>query len=363
LFVFKSVSLTNSTNKIFWNLYLFILILYIGARFQIGGDWIQYLHAFEGKDYSKFPFSSMTEDPLYEILIYVLNKFNLSILSLNLICSSVFIYGLSKFALRQPSPWFVITIASSYFIVVVGMGYTRQSFTIGISMLIINALIDRKLFKAIILYLVGCFFHVSMILFGIVFLAYLSKSKSKSKFVFFLVIFVVIIFFIGFTNQERISRLITYFLIEANDMYFSGGALIRLTISFICAILFISFSNYFATNLIEKRIYLFISISVIILFFLSFKLSVFADRVNLYFNILQFFVLSRLPYIFKNFFNIYIIKIPVTVFYLLLLIFWLQFSPYRSSWTPYQNYLIPHDNRFDCNKAFMDGSFVSDIVC
>jgi len=363
LFVYKGVSVKSSINIIFWNFYLLILILYIGARFQIGGDWIQYLYTLEVKDYSKFSISSLHQDPLYEILVYVLYNLNLSVLSLNLICASVFAYGLSKFALRQPSPWLVMTIASSYFIVAVGMGYTRQSFAIGISMLIINALIDRKLIIAIILYIIGSFFHISIILFGIVFLAYLSKINSLLKFTFFCVTFILIFFIFSIVSYERILNLVDFFIIEANEMYYSGGALIRLTINFICAILFLVFANYFTTDLIEKRIYFFISVSVIILFFLSFNLSVFADRLNLYFNILQFFVLSRLPYIFKKFINIYLIKIPVTVFYLLLLIFWLHLSPYQSSWKPYQSYLFPHEDRFDCNKAFMKGTIVSDIVC
>ena len=45
LFVFKSVSITSSTNKIFWNLYLLIIFIYIGARFQIGGDIRQFFRS------------------------------------------------------------------------------------------------------------------------------------------------------------------------------------------------------------------------------------------------------------------------------------------------------------------------------
>jgi hypothetical protein len=366
-FILDTFKLSNKLSFISWNSFLFLLFLFIGSRYQVGGDWLQYMYSFHiDRDYINF-----SEDIGYELLIYLLNYFDRSILSLNLISAAVFIYGLSKFAERQSCKWTVMVIASSYLTIVVGMGYTRQALAVGFAFLALNALIDKKIITSIMFVILGSLFHISLIAFSII---YISLIKYKHKYivlVFFILFFIYIIFqsqipFFKFGHQinyDKINRLIFFFIVEGNDMYLSKGAIIRLFINFFCAILFIIFSKNFTSNLIERKIYFIISIFVVILFLLSFQYSVLADRLNIYFMVLQLFVLSRAPYIFKTIINLNLTKILISSFFGLFLIIWLNNSPYVPAWTPYQNYLFPHTNKWHCNKDFDKDSIVALIVC
>src|ERR1044072_5001879 len=54
--------------------------------------------------------------------------------AVNLVCGSIFAWGLYRLCRIQPSPFTAMLVAVPYLVIVVAMGYTRQSVAIGILM-------------------------------------------------------------------------------------------------------------------------------------------------------------------------------------------------------------------------------------
>ncbi len=70
------------------------------------------------------------------------------------------------------------------------------------------------------------------------------------------------------------------------------------------------------------------------------ELSAFADRIGLYFLPIQVLVFANLEYIISNQKILFKINLFTILYYLLILIFWLNFSNHKAYWVPYQNYLL-----------------------
>jgi hypothetical protein len=77
----------------------------------------------------------------------------------NLVCAAVFAGGLLAVVQRTPHPWLGLAISIPQIVIVVGMGYTRQSAAIGFICLGLVALDERKLLRFAVLVLFGALFH------------------------------------------------------------------------------------------------------------------------------------------------------------------------------------------------------------
>ena len=124
--------------------------------------------------------------------------------------------------------------------------------------------------------------------------------------------------------------------------YDSAGALIRLVMNAIPAIIFLSFRNSFALNRAAKDFWTGVSIlalALLSLYFIS-PSSTAVDRIGLYLIPLQLFVMSRLP----DVFGVYgarnpIINYLIIMYSLLVLITWIFFSSNAANWIPYKSFI------------------------
>ena len=98
------------------------------------------------------------------------------------------------------------------------------------------------------------------------------------------------------------------------------------------------FRNKITENIIEKRIFVTLSLLVIIYFIFASSLSVVVDRMNLYTSIIQVYVLSRLCFILKNDEVNKVINLFIVIFYFLVLFVWLNYAVNSHAWLPYMNY-------------------------
>src|SRR5689334_19311229 len=141
-------------------------VLMIGFRYRVGGDWHHYdlMYAY----ISMLDFGDVltvpNSDPAYSFLNWFGQLFDLKIWFVNLICAVIFIWGLAKLAAQQPQPWLFFLTATSYGLVVVGMGYTRQSVAIGLCAAALAAFRDRGMSRAAIYFIAAALFHKTAII-------------------------------------------------------------------------------------------------------------------------------------------------------------------------------------------------------
>lgn len=309
--------------------YVFI----IGLRYQVGGDWDPYFYMVQ--DATSLDDALSRTEPAYGFLNFLANKYGLGVIFVNLACAIVFVYGLIKFCFAQPLPWLALSISIPYLMIVVGMGYTRQSVAIGFVMLAYLAFLEKEMVKFSVLVVFASFFHKTAIVF-LLFL-FLSKRFLSSKFRLFLVSFLVVpVLYVVALSFFEIQ--INGYVAEAMN---SDGGFIRSLMNFIPGILLLALGSKFYKKwgdecLFYKKI-AFLSIVAVALVEIA---PTAVDRFSLYFIPLQIFVLSRVPLIFNDEWRA-VWLLCINVFYGFFLWYWLANSYYAQFfWMPYNNYIF-----------------------
>ncbi len=328
------------SNLTFYGLLAF-LIAFIGLRNQIGGDWYNYLFDFWKE--SEAPLSSVLtiEDPGYKLLRWMGSNWGGGIHFLNVACASIFSMGLLTFCRAQPRPWLALTMAFPYLILVVAMGYTRQSAAVGMELFALLALEQGKQMKFLWLVAIGCCFHRTIL----ILLGLLAITLSPSLRFFQLIRFLLFAA-AGFGLYATVfaSTIQTYLInYGAGGGLTSSGALIRVLLCLIPAIIFLISRKSFRLPDQSNQIWTVLSLTTIaaVIFLALTNLSTMVDRLALYLIPLQIFVGSRIPETRLLGQNPGIWTLILISFSLSILLGWLMYSTYSFAWLPYRNLLIP----------------------
>ena len=137
VFIFPSIvtvfeNRISARNKILiWYFLLFVLTIFIGLRYEVGGDWFQYKknHIELLENYSFFH-TDLKNDYIYTLIAYLSSFIIADIVFLNFILAIIFIISLNYFIEKDSDYFFVLTGAIPIHILVVGMGFVRQSVAI-----------------------------------------------------------------------------------------------------------------------------------------------------------------------------------------------------------------------------------------
>ncbi|MEO7937503.1 MAG: EpsG family protein, partial [Burkholderiaceae bacterium] len=124
-----------------------LFTLMIGLRHEVGGDWGSYAEHFTHAARMTFGEALAMGDPGHYLLNRLVAGLGGSLYTVNLIYAAVLMTGTVVFCRRQPIPWLALLAAVPYMLVVVGMGYTRQSVALGFGLLGLVALADGKVRK------------------------------------------------------------------------------------------------------------------------------------------------------------------------------------------------------------------------
>src|SRR5690606_26538366 len=126
-----------------WIIFGFVLTICIGLRYQVGGDWYNYMgHLAAAQGQSWYALATQS-DPGYKLLNRLSLSLGWDIYGVNTIAALIFSIGLIAFCRRLPRPWLAAAVAIPYLVIVVAMGYTRQGIALGLSLLGLLALEKR----------------------------------------------------------------------------------------------------------------------------------------------------------------------------------------------------------------------------
>lgn len=320
-------------NRLFKVITLILLTVFVGLRFEIGGDWGNYLTMYEILSGNVLKVYLTATDSGYGLLNYLAYKLNYEIWFVNIICAIFFFIGLDYFCKNTRDYWIALLVAFPYLILSVSMGYTRQSVAIGFSMIAIIHLFKDNKYNFLIWLFIALLFHKSAILL-LIFLPYAFNVKLTGfKNALYLLGFITALFVVmnKLSAQENL-----YFTEEVS----SAGALARMVIHAPAVAIYLIYRKKFKGIFKEKLPVLDTFLVLIItFFFISFLYSTFADRFNLYLYIFDMLILSSIT-IFFNRSNYYIYLSGIILFQFILMFVWLSYSPWaQCCWIPYQNYL------------------------
>jgi len=141
-----------------------VLVLAIGLRLEVGGDWYVYLRLFRGLQTAELGTVLGNSDPAYSLVSWTVAQLGLRIWAVNLVCAAIFTYGLISLARLQPNPWLALLVSVPYLVIVVAMGYTRQSAALGLLMVALSHQVRGNPLRMIVSLLIAAAFHKSAVI-------------------------------------------------------------------------------------------------------------------------------------------------------------------------------------------------------
>lgn len=316
-----------------WAIFV-ILVLAIGLREQVGGDWFNYLAHLDDAAEVTFLEALSALEPSYTVLNWMAAHWGGGVYFVNTVCAFFFACGLVIFCRDQPRPWLALVVAMPYLVTVVAMGYTRQGVAIGFAMLALVALTRQKIMLFVIWVAVAATFHKSAVI--LMPLAVLSSSNRRIWTVLW--VGITSLLFYGLLLQDSVENLRVNYL---EREYESSGAAIRIIMNAFPAALFLVFSRKFGLPRRDRVFWTWMSLfalAFVVLLQIS-PSSTAVDRIALYWIPLQLYVLSRLPNAIGVANGRNDIWVCLIVAYSAAVLFvWLEFATNAPAWIPYQFY-------------------------
>lgn len=317
---------------IIWWLAYFALVMIIGLRFEVGGDWYNYLRHLENPFQEPLFEAMLSSDPAYKLLSWLAVQTGSGIILVNFVAALIFSWGLIVFCRTQPRPWLALSVAVPYLVIVVAMGYTRQGISIGLVMLAFVALSEKKMTRYFAFMAIALLFHKSaIVMFPLVALA--SPGKRWIK-VILAAIFGILLYWVLVRDSQ--DALINSYI---GAGYNSSGALVRLAMNAVPAALFLLFRKRFQLQKHDNSFWTVMALTAFLLIaaFPISPSSTALDRLALYWIPLQLFVFTRLPDVFgKHGSSNTVWVFLILLFYAAVLAVWLLFATNAYGWIPYK---------------------------
>jgi hypothetical protein len=314
-----------------WRMMFILLVLIIGFRHEVGGDWFTYLENMEAKANLSLAevLAVRHGDPADNIINWIAVQLDSGIYLVNSGYGILFSYGLIVFCRNQPRPWLALTVAVPYLITVVAMGYSRQGVAIGLVMLGLVALENKSALKFLIWITLAATFHKSAVI--LVPLALLAGTRHKLFMLLWVGVTSLVLF--SLLLQEYVDLLFTNYIAAE---YESSGAAIRIAMNALPAFVFLLLRKRFQLSTTQRSFWTWMSwgaLFFVVLLYTS-PSSTAVDRLALYWIPLQVFVWSRLPDSVGGASSgwVYAVVIYSTAVHFT----WLFFAQTAFAWLPYQ---------------------------
>lgn len=304
------------------------LTMFIGLRFDVGGDWGSYVEYLYRASQISFAEVFTLSDPAFYLVNWVAAGVGAGVWLVNLFSGAVFSAGLILFVRRLPSPMLAIAVAIPYMVIVLAMGYTRQAVAFGFILWGLTYLLDRRILGFMVLLAIAAAFHKSAVILAP--LAVLANTRNR----------VWTAVWVGFSGAllywlflaEQVSGLWTNYV---ESGYSSDGGAIRVAMNALPALIFLAFRKRLAMAAEERALWFWVSVFSLICVPLVFQASTAVDRVALYFMPIQLVVFGYLPQLVGASSRV-LMRAGVLLFYGLVQFVWLNYATHSQSWLPYQ---------------------------
>jgi hypothetical protein len=319
-----------------WIVAWLALTLLIGYRFQVGGDWVNYVNHFYMAGSRSLAEVLTASDPGYVLFNWVAWHLGLGIYGVNMACGALFSIGLIVFCRQQPRPWLAMAVAIPYLVIVVAMGYSRQGVAIGLAMLALAALAQKNNLRFVAWLTLATLFHKSA--FILMPLAIVVTQRGRWWTAAWISATTILTYTLLVENHT--DALVQNYLVAE---YASEGAAIRIAMNALPAAVYMAFRRRLARDEHLRRLWDWIavvSLFTVVLLLVS-PSSTAVDRMALYLIPIQIFVFARLPDLGGRDRGLTdLLLFAILGFYGLVMAVWLNFATHANAWLPYRFYLL-----------------------
>lgn len=329
--------LVRRTRSAMPTLVMIFLIVVVGLRYKVGGDWHNYEVAYDViKNMSlSQALNRMRQEPAFTFINWTGANLGIGPWFGNLVCAIPFSWGLMKICRQQPNPWLAVLVATPFLIIVVGMGFTRQGAALGFLMAGLADYIEtRSLVRFVIYTVLGGLFHRTVV----VFIPIILLAAGRNKVVSLLLALgtAVIGYFTIFTSS------IEYYQVGyLNGRYDAAGASVRVLMNVLPAVVLLATKDRLYRSREEKvvwKTFAILSLAAGAALFLV-SSSVIVDRLAMYLIPIQMFVLARISFLSRDPRSDMVWRAFVVAYSAAVLFVWISYGHYSAGWLPYRNYL------------------------
>lgn len=306
----------------------------MGFRHEVGGDWGGYLRHYLDTTQLSFAEAATMSDPAYYVLNWLAHQMGGGIYLVNFVCAAVLMWGTIVFCRGQPNPWLALLVAVPYLLIVVGMGYTRQSVALGLVLLGLAALGEARTRAFVICVVVGALFHKSAVL--LLPIAALAASRNRWLTGALVLVVTALMYYLLLVDQVE-----TWWLNYVGAEMQSQGGAVRVAMNAVPAALLIVYRRKLAPDLTERRLWLWIALLALACIPLISLASTAVDRVALYLIPLQLFVFARLPRLARRQDLRTVLVVAIIVYYAAVQYVWLNYAVHAHYWVPYHFMPLP----------------------
>ncbi|ROO26351.1 EpsG family protein [Salinisphaera japonica] len=314
-----------------WGLIVTGLTVFVGLRYQVGGDWDSYLYYLVRVANS----SSVTEilgykDPGYQLLNGLSFTLGFDVWFVNLVAAAFYSVGLVLFIRTLPDPKVALAVAIPYMTIVMAMGYTRQAMAFGCILWGLTYLRERRLLGFVALLALGTTFHKSAVI--LMPLAVLANTKNRAWTALW-VGTTAIILFVLFV-QSHVDQLYSSYVASDYSDASQGGA-IRAAMNVLPALVYLLFHRRLVLEDQERSLWYWISWLALACVPLLAVSTTAVDRVALYLMPIQLVIASHFTYFFSAASRV-LARSLLLAFYGVVLFVWLNFASHSNFWLPYR---------------------------
>jgi hypothetical protein len=320
--------------NIAWAAVWLALTVLIGYRFEVGGDWFNYLRHLQEARHQDVYSALEKGDPAYRLLNLLAVKQGWGIAGVNLISAFLFSAGLVFFCRGLPRPWLALAVAMPYMVTVVAMGYTRQGVALGLAMLGLVALTRRANVWFAFWVLFAAAFHKSAVL--LLPIAALAATHNR----YWTALWVAVVSGVAYYLflQDSVD---TLYMNYVEAQYQSEGAFVRAAMNLVPACIYLLLGRRFHMLASEASLWRWFSLISIALFLavIASPATTAVDRVALYMLPLQLVVFAYLPDVLgtRGVRNTGYTGL-VLLYYGAVLFVWLNYATHSFAWLPYRFY-------------------------
>jgi hypothetical protein len=314
---------------------LAFLLFYVslaGMRFEVGGDWQAYQNMYDLARQSSLLESMSFTDPVFGAMLWVSSRLGLGIYPVNAVCAGLMAVGVVRLSLSLREPWLAILAAVPYLLIVVGMGYVRQSGAMGVLMIAMAGLDgNRRLLTAAQLALAAGL-HSSA---GVVFPFFVLTLAGRN--ILMAGVLAVGVAYFAINMAQRISGFESGYVAAE---YESSGALVRVLMSLLPSLLLLARWKHFKLQGLLRRMWLLLACANV-LAMVALELSpssTAVDRIALYFSPVQLVAYGSLADLVKlESRGTYIMRALMICLLGLIQVVWLVLAENAVYWVPYKS--------------------------
>lgn len=314
--------------------FMFVYLVIATARYEIGGDWDNYVEIFE--DIRQLPLGEALRngDPMFSLAMWLSAWLGTGVYLPNGLCAGLIVLGIVRLALRTREPWLALVAAVPYLLIVVGMGYVRQAGAMGLVMMAMAGLDRQRPWLTMAQLALAAGFHATA---GAVFPLF-ALAVARRNMALAGIMGLAVAAFAG-VMVERLDLFQTNYL-EAQ--YDSDGSTVRIAMNALPAAFLLLRWRHFDIEGAERRMWLLVAlvnIASVVALVLS-PSSTAVDRIALYFAPIQLLVAGNVREL-AGFGprSAMVLRAVVIGAAALVQVVWLMLATYASAWVPYRSVL------------------------